>query len=262
MENKRPAISEEIKRNVRKRCGFGCVICGNPVVDYDHIEEYHIVKEHKEENITLLCTQHHREKTAGRLPKDFVIKANNNPYNLKETETGQNKLYYYGNEATIIIGSMNFYTKDFGNGSILIPLIIYKKIPIHFILKDNELLLNVKLRDKNDDIILLIENNELKVSIGIWDFEYFGTTLLLREKKRNILIEVEFIAPDKINFKRGKIFCKGEFFELSDKEGLVYNGKNIDMHFRNGTINSSIGIVLDDEFNDYNGGFFLQVNKN
>lgn len=73
---------------------------------------------------------------------------------------------------------------------------------------------------------------------------------------------MEFTAPNKINFKRGKIFCKGEFFELSDK-GLVYNGKNMDMQFLNGTINSPIGIVLDDEFKDFNlnGGFFLQVPK-
>lgn len=247
---------------MRQRCGFGCVLCGNPVIDYDHIEEYHIVKEHKEENITLLCPQHHREKTAGRLPKSMVIEANKNPFNLRKNNIGKNNLYYYGNEATITIGTVSFYTKDCGNGSILIPLIIYEKIPIHFLLKDNELLLNVKLRDKNDDIILLIENNQLKASIGIWDFKYVGTSLLLREKTRSVFIEVEFTAPNKINFKRGKIFCKGEFFELSDK-GLVYNGKNMDMQFLNGTINSPIGIVLDDEFKDFNlnGGFFLQVPK-
>ncbi|WP_051289210.1 HNH endonuclease signature motif containing protein [Chryseobacterium daeguense] len=261
MENKRPAISENIKRIVRQRCGFGCVLCGNPVIDYDHIEEYNIVKEHAEENLTLLCPEHHREKTAGRLPKELVIKNNKNPFNLRENKTGQNNLFYYGNEATIIMGGNKFYTKDSGNTSILIPLVIFEKIPIHFRLENNELLLNVKLRDRNDDIIFLIENNQLKTSIGVWDFEYFGKKLIIREKKKSIFIEIEFLPPNNINFKRGRIFCKGKFFELSDKKGLAYNGKGIDMGFNNCTFNSQIGIVLDYEFKDFNGGFFLQVAK-
>ncbi len=33
----RPKIPLPIQREVRQRCGFGCVICGLPLYDYDHI---------------------------------------------------------------------------------------------------------------------------------------------------------------------------------------------------------------------------------
>jgi hypothetical protein len=61
MEN-RPKIPEDIKRIVRARCGYGCVMCGAQPYDYDHIEEYEIVKCHEANNLTLLCKHHHGEQ--------------------------------------------------------------------------------------------------------------------------------------------------------------------------------------------------------
>lgn len=29
-----------IQREVRQRCGFGCVICGMPLYEYEHMEEW------------------------------------------------------------------------------------------------------------------------------------------------------------------------------------------------------------------------------
>ncbi|WP_198036130.1 hypothetical protein [Salegentibacter sp. T436] len=62
-----------IQREVRQRCGFGCVICGLPLYEYEHMEEWAKVKRHDAEEITLLCDRHHREKTAGLLPKAVII---------------------------------------------------------------------------------------------------------------------------------------------------------------------------------------------
>jgi len=58
----RPAISDPIKREVRQRCGFGCVICGVPIYDYEHMVPHTEVQEHLANNVTLLCPTHHREK--------------------------------------------------------------------------------------------------------------------------------------------------------------------------------------------------------
>ena len=48
-------IPAEIKRQVRQRCGFGCIICGLPIYEYEHMEEWAKVKRHRTEEITLLC---------------------------------------------------------------------------------------------------------------------------------------------------------------------------------------------------------------
>ncbi|BAP33260.1 peptidyl-prolyl cis/trans isomerase [Chryseobacterium sp. StRB126] len=257
MEKKRPAIPNEIKRAVRQRCGFGCVICGNPVIDYEHIEEYHKVKKHIEKDITLLCPLHHREKTTGRLPKIVVIECDKNPYNLRNDITGSNQLYYFGNEAAFKLGSVEFRTRDYGEGSFLAPLVLYDEVPLFFVLEEKELLLGVKLRDKDGNVILLIEESELKVSIGVWDFEYFGKTLIIREKAYKIYVEVEFITPDTVNFKRGRIFCKGGLFEITSQKKLIYKGRDLDTSFIHGTIHSQVGIVVDEKVSDYTGAFFL-----
>ena len=32
------SIPEDVKQHVRQECGFGCVICGNIIIDYEHID--------------------------------------------------------------------------------------------------------------------------------------------------------------------------------------------------------------------------------
>jgi 5-methylcytosine-specific restriction endonuclease McrA len=43
---RRPKIPEGVKREVRQRCGFGCVICGLPIYEYDHLVPYAQVLSH------------------------------------------------------------------------------------------------------------------------------------------------------------------------------------------------------------------------
>jgi len=58
----RPPILEPMKRSVRQRCSFGCVICGLPLYEYHHMIPYADTEKHEEDNITLtwyfdsLCT--------------------------------------------------------------------------------------------------------------------------------------------------------------------------------------------------------------
>ena len=66
-------IPESIKRKVRQRCGFGCVICGIGLYEYEHFApEYKDAKSHAPEGITLLCPNHHARKTIGRLSLETI----------------------------------------------------------------------------------------------------------------------------------------------------------------------------------------------
>ncbi|WP_336959168.1 HNH endonuclease signature motif containing protein [Chryseobacterium contaminans] len=261
MSEMRPAIGPEIKRIVRQRCGFGCIICGSPIIDYDHIEEYHIVKKHEAENITLLCPNHHREKTLGRLPKEKVIKANENPYNLIKKEKGKSELYFYGNEISIVIGNITLKTKDTGDGGFLVPLIVYDEAPMFFKLNNDDISVNIRLKDKEDNIILLIEESELIVTNGVWDFEYVGKVLTIREKARKIFVEIEFLPPNTIYLKRTNIFCNGGQLSINQEKGITFNGKDLNMAFNRGVVNCQYGFIIHEEIRDYHGAFFLQVGK-
>ena len=62
-----------IQREVRQRCGSGCVICGLPFYEYDHMLGCENVKSHVADEITLLCRLHHGGKTSGLLPAAAVV---------------------------------------------------------------------------------------------------------------------------------------------------------------------------------------------
>ncbi|MHB0562224.1 hypothetical protein ACX3RA_15640, partial [Escherichia coli] len=51
-------IPETIKRQIRQRCGFGCVICGFGFYDYEHFKpDFVDAKVHDPNGMTLLCSQ-------------------------------------------------------------------------------------------------------------------------------------------------------------------------------------------------------------
>lgn len=63
-------IPSAVRLKVRKRCGFGCVVCGSAVYDYEHFEpEFHDAKEHSASGIALLCPTDHARKRKGELIK-------------------------------------------------------------------------------------------------------------------------------------------------------------------------------------------------
>ena len=231
-----------IQREVRKRCGFGCVICGLPLYEYEHMEEWAVVKRHVADEITLLCNRHHREKTSGLLPKEIVVLANQKPYNFREEISKPYDLHYYGNDAEVVIGNIGFKAKDEGYGTQIIPLLIDNVPIIGVILADNHYLLNLLIFDDFNNLILHIKNNELKFKVDIWDIQLVGRTLTIRQKHRSILIEIEFKTPNKIIFKKGKFLFNGVEFTISQKNGLKLNNKNITVSGL--TIISPIGLVV------------------
>jgi len=67
------SIPPTVKSEVRKRCAFGCVLCGSIPYDYDHfIVPWAEAKEHDPDDIVLLCDKHHRQKTAGLIDTDTI----------------------------------------------------------------------------------------------------------------------------------------------------------------------------------------------
>ena len=101
-------IPDPIQRIVRKRCGFGCVICGIPLYDYDHMEGWAKVYRHVASEITLLCRMHHNEKTYGLLPLKDVIAANDAPFNLRQGVSKPYDLHFSGKDVEVIMGGNRF----------------------------------------------------------------------------------------------------------------------------------------------------------
>lgn len=216
-----------IQREVRQRCGFGCVICGMPLYEYEHMEEWAQVKRHIADEITLLCDQHHREKTNGLLPKETVRAADAAPYNLREGTSKPYALHFAGTEATVEIGSNSFTCQDQGHGTVMIPLMVDNTALIGIILSDGHFLLNVVIFDEFNAPVLHIRNNQLVYSITPWDIQLVGTTLTLREGARKILIEFVFSPPNKVKITRGRFLRNGVEILVRPDNILITNNSAV-----------------------------------
>jgi 5-methylcytosine-specific restriction endonuclease McrA len=101
----RPSIPEPIKRAVRQACGFGCILCGYPIYDYDHVVPYATTEEHTIENLCLLCGRHHTEKNRGLLPVEKVREARLDPINKRTGVSEAEYLHYSGKSCIVRLGN-------------------------------------------------------------------------------------------------------------------------------------------------------------
>lgn len=223
----RPDIPLPIQRAVRQRCGFGCVICGLPLYEYDHILGWASTERHEAEEIVLLCDKHHREKTSGLLPVDTVRAANESPFNLRTGTSKPYDLHFDGTECEAVIGGNRFTTQDAGYGTLMIPVSVDGVPLLGVVLADGHLLLHMNLFDEFNNLVLIIRNNELVYRPDTWDIQFVGRNLTVREAQRKLLIDIEFDVPNRINIKRGRFLCNGVEILVRPDHLLITNNATL-----------------------------------
>ena len=88
-------MPSEIKKEFRKRSGFGCVICGLFIYEYEHIlPEFKDAREHNPNNICLLCPNCHSKVKKKLISKKEVMCAYKNPITLKRGYSHEERLYF------------------------------------------------------------------------------------------------------------------------------------------------------------------------
>src|SRR2546422_1820939 len=102
MSEARPPIPDPVQREVRQRCGFGCVVCGAPLYQYHHMDEN--PKNNVSPNITLLCGTHHTEATNRLLTPDQIAQTDRKPYNLQHGVSSPYGLHFQGDRFNCMIG--------------------------------------------------------------------------------------------------------------------------------------------------------------
>ena len=240
-------IPDPIKREVRQRCGFGCVMCGLPIYEYEHMEGWANVKRHIADEITLLCPNHHAQKTKGLIPVEKIKEADKNPYNIVAQESEKLDLHYEGDQIEVIIGNTRYLPNPSFKNS-MIPIIIDRNPIIEVVTIDNQIFLNLNLYDEKNTLILKILENQLSYKVDIWDIEFEGKTLTIRQASRNILIVIEFETPNKIKFTKGRILYNNCELTIKEKEVKINGvfqsiGENLTL---TGRIGMKIGKNMDD----------------
>lgn len=241
-ERQRPAVPREIKREVRRRCGFGCVICGVPLIEYDHMFEWAVVRRHVASEITLLCPQHHAEKSRGLLPKQDVIKANENPFNLQKGVSTNHFLHYSGKHVEIALANNVFKYRNLLENNFISALEVDGMAVLGFRVEDEKLLMQFMAFDEFNIPVLQIVDNELRYATNQWDVEYVGQKLTIREGHGRTLIQLVFEIPNTIRITKGRILRNG--IELLIGKDYVFCSNARVFISGHKTINSPVGMAF------------------
>ena len=225
MTQSRPDIPEPLKRQIRQKCGFGCVICGIPVYHYDHLDDYSKVKSHELENLVLLCPNHHQDKTSHRLPQALLNSAASNPRNLSHSRSSPYRFFMTGDQTNLWVGG-NLFSFRFSDiaSDIFTAIEISGKSVMSIQHEDGSLLLNLVLSDLSGKEVLRIERGELVISTGVWDYRIEGRLVEIRSETAKIDVVFSFL-DDGIRIDRGLFLLGGK--------GIVVNAENYVM-FPNG----------------------------
>lgn len=221
MADKRPDIPDPMKREIRQRCGFGCVVCGLPLYDYEHVEGWANVQRHVEGEITLLCAQHHREKTNGLMTYAQVRRANENPINVSRGVSAPFGLHFELDKYSTVhavIGGNRFSTSR----QTQTALITVDDIDLVWVRIDENgyVFLHLNIFDELNNLALIVVGNELQFTSSLWDVTFEGTTLTLREAKQSLLLQITFLPPRTISIDRGCLLCNG--VEVVVTPNLIY----------------------------------------
>lgn len=216
----RPPILSEMKRQIRQRCHFGCVMCGSPVFDYEHMTGY-VVTGHVADDITLLCPMHHREKTAGRLPTSLVRKADAFPYNSPREYGARHPTYFDAETLRVELGNVHF-TAALHEGKKIAAIVVDDEPVVSVRREDDTLLISAILRDEDNNILVSIKDGELVHTVKHWDVEFVGKTLTIRRAlwKPSLVIRFE---PDRFVIERASIWSRGVHLKIgkATKEGGI-----------------------------------------
>ena len=214
--------------------------------------EWAEVQRHIAEEITLLCRQHHGEKTNGLLPKEVVTAANQNPYNKQTGVSKQHLLYYSGQMVRLRVANSCFEYHDLPDKAFFAPLVVDGLPLVGFRIEQGELLLNFIAFNEFNKPIIEIADNELIYDTTQWDIEWIGQTLTIREGRGRVLLELVFSPPSEIAIRKGRLLYNG--IELLVGPNYLFNTNNSNFFGAISTVNCPVGFAIGDPIPNVGAG--------
>ncbi|WP_199506814.1 MULTISPECIES: HNH endonuclease signature motif containing protein [unclassified Psychrobacter] len=188
-------IPTEVKRTVRRQDGYGCVICGKMLVDYEHIDPLFCdALEHHPDHIALLCSEHHDEVTRRILPKRIVKESKANPYCKKR---GFANSSYFPHPEDIKIKCGNSYFEDTKK------IIEINGKPIIWIEEEEgRVLFNAVFYDSEGNKIGYLNRNTFFALVGNCDVYAVASRIEARLKQGTINLTLDIKADGIVELKR------------------------------------------------------------
>jgi hypothetical protein len=191
-------IPEEIKRIVRKECGFGCVTCGRPVAQYDHFDPpFADAREHKAAGIALVCGACHDKRTRGIWSSEKIAAARKSPITFAGSP--ERDTFDISDPLTLWVGSssasnVRSIVRTYEGDRWL--SVAAPEVP------GGPVLLSAEFFDPNGALALEIRDNEWLPAIGQWDTEVEGRRITVRRAPGEIVLQLRTDPPHGFHVER------------------------------------------------------------
>jgi hypothetical protein len=210
-------IPEHVKREVRRRNGFGCVLCGECMVDYEHVDpEYREAKEHNPDCITLLCPGCHAKVTRKIYAKARVKLAMRAPWCLREGFAWSDM--DPGTEAPYLLLAGNRLVRC------AIPVQV-RDLPLFQVEAPEEAggpyRFSAHFFDGSGRRNLSIYRNEWTAYTSSWDVKTAGGRLTIRSSPNDVSLQLKFDPGQGVIVEKLDMWCYGYRF-IGDKDSLKF----------------------------------------
>lgn len=209
-------IPNPVKREIRQRCGFGCVICGSAIYQYEHVDPtFEEAQEHDPDKMALLCGTHHDYVTKEIWSKGRIKDALKSPKCLED--------------------GFSFGAFDIGSNSptVILGTITWKETPVIIEAMGEPLLrveapeeaggpfrLSGRFYDSQEQEIFTMEQNEWFGPVANWDIEIVGQRITIRRAPGEFALQIRTDPPNKLIIERIDMFFKGLRIKAQDN-GLL-----------------------------------------
>jgi hypothetical protein len=203
-----------IKRLLRQEAGFGCCICGIPILQYHHIIKWADEQHFRPEDMMVLCPLHHDQVTKGAMSENEQRQHKCEPVNIRKhrvkglLELRQN--YCAASFGSVIIVSEGPFLQINGESILSLDL------------GEGNLEVSIRLFSSADEPLLEIVRNEWTSGDPLpWDIEANWQTLTLRERAQKITLSLNGREiPLEV---RGELWRGGRFYRI-DRDRIHVGG--------------------------------------
>lgn len=230
-------IHPDLKRKIRQNAGFGCVICGLAITQYEHVDpEFAEAERHDPQKMTLLCGSCHHKVTTKFWSKDKVKDAMKLPFCKKRGFASE--IFDFSNEPPdLILGSTKWV-----NSSVIFRVLdkdLLKFTPPEE--KSGPFRMSGIFYNNLDQEIFRIEDNEWKGSTQNFDIDVVGNTITIKSSPDKIALQLKVMPPKTISITIINLNYSGAKIISNSDGSIVFrppNGKGVKLISNSSEINA------------------------
>jgi hypothetical protein len=143
-------------------------------------------------------------------------------------KAGHPLTYFSGDDFNFGVGSVLFTSRSLWDGKPAPGAIIVDGVKVLAgRVESNEILISAVIRDRDNRPVLVIRDNEMRLSSSAWDVTLTGPRLTLWWSARELGIDLRF-AADGLYIERGALHANGYLFEIDSNRQLLAGGATLD----------------------------------